>query len=127
MFYEERQPWQYYEAHVTIEPVYASQLVALKKLAVQFEFHVATLLMRKSLESSPELSRDDTFMSARDYDASRLRSHTLQLVKALQAADYIVWRYKIEDTMLDSRYDDDSQLLIRSLLPAKELHPRKPV
>lgn len=105
----------YYESHVTIEPVFDDRLDRFRELVKIDDFRAADLLMQKRLEDTPERSKYDTFCTGRSSDLNHLREHMISLVKRLQAEGFTVWRYKIEDTLMDSRYDD-----VLSLLSKKE-------
>ena len=96
----------YYESHVTIEPVFDTRLEQLKFLCELHGFRVADLLMQKRSEDTPERSRFDTFCSSRSVDLPVLESRMFGLVSACLAAGFKVWRYKIEDVILDSKVDD---------------------
>jgi hypothetical protein len=102
----------YYESHVTVEPVFGERLELLKNLCEANEFRIADLLMQKREEDTPERSKFDTFCSARDVSVTKLMQRMLALVAMCQADGFKVWRYKIEDVILDSKFSD-------SLLPLK--------
>lgn len=93
----------YYEAHITIEPVFDKDLEVAKILADCRGFRVADLLMVKRKEDTPERSKYDTFMTSRDTDYDTIYNATIDLVNDLKTANFKVWRYKIEDTLLDVR------------------------
>ncbi len=116
----------YYEAHVTIEPVFGKQLAILETVASKYGFRVADLLMQKRAEDTPERSKNDTFCTARSISYSDLETRMFNLAAQLTEAGFTVWRYKIESTLLDSRYSDAKFPLDRAKLPSKELQPRPP-
>lgn len=91
----------YYECHVTIEPVFDERLLMFEAICREFSFKPANLLMQKRLSDSPERSRYDTFATGRhpQYEVIEQRMH--ELIAALQLKHFKVWRYKIEDTILD--------------------------
>lgn len=101
----------YYECHVTIEPVFDERLEAVRELAPLFGFKVADLLMRKRRQDTEERSKHDTFMTGRSRSYDDLRDRMTALIIALRHADFIVWRYKIEDTIIDSKHEDGLNLL----------------
>lgn len=101
----------YYESHVTIDPVPESRLEAAEALAGQFGFRLAKLLMQKRPEDTPERSMYDTFMTAQNTSYADIRRNTISLGLRLNAAGFKVRRYKIEDTLLDSRERDVFALL----------------
>lgn len=101
----------YYESHITIEPVFGEDLERLRSICQHFGFHIAELLMQKRLHDTPERSRFDTFCSSRSVDLPVLKERMLGLVSCCQGAGFKVWRYKIEDVILDSRIDDSAHSL----------------
>lgn len=97
----------YHESHVTIEPVFDDRRRdRLLALCEEHGFRVAKLLMQKRAEDTPERSRHDTFCSSMSVDPPVLERRMFDLVAALQAEGFKVWRYKIEDVVLDSKVDD---------------------
>lgn len=91
----------YFECHITVEPVYGEALDALKELAAAYDFRVADLLMRKRLEDTPERSQFDTFLTGRSKDYEILKLRMERLLRDLESGLFRVWRYKIENTLLD--------------------------
>lgn len=76
----------YHESHVTIEPVFDERLERLKQLCNEHGFRVTDLLMQKR--------------------TAALESRMFAFVAALRDEGFKVWRYKIEDVVLDSKVDD---------------------
>jgi len=101
----------YYEAHVTLQPVFEEQLKQVKMIAACHEFRVASLIMKKSAEETGDVSRDDTFASARSEDWDDITHRTMAMVHHLKDSGFTVLRYKIEDTMIDSRIRDEWAIL----------------
>ena len=99
----------YYESHVTLEPVFDQRLNTLQEIAAAFNFRVADLLLQKP--QGNDKSTRDSFCTYRGVWLEKTRDNTINFVKALQKAGYEVWRYKIEDTILDSRIEDEFDLL----------------
>ncbi len=121
-----REGHHYYEAHVTVEPVFEDRLEWLKALALEHRFHIAELVMQKRPGDTPERSRYDAFCTGRSVSYSDLDHETCEFVRLLQHEGFKVWRGKIESTIWDSRYDDSRCPLIREDLPEKERNPRAP-
>lgn len=96
----------YLEAHVTIEPIFGAKLEEATKIAEKHNFRVAKLLMQTNREGTEERSSKDTFMTGHSLYQHDIKIRTKNLVKALQKQGFKVWRYKIEDTILDSRHQD---------------------
>lgn len=97
----------YFECHITVEPVFDTKLEVIKLVAAPYRFHVADLLMRKRLADTPERSQFDTFLTGRDKFYGDLEDRMYLLVDDLVERGYAVWRYKIEDTVLDVRLPHD--------------------
>ncbi len=97
----------YFEAHVTVEPVFDGRLQELAEIAFEHRFKVADLLMQKRKVDSPDRSRFDTFCTSRSKDFEDIKTRTGQLVFDLQDKGFAVWRYKIEDTLVDSNASDE--------------------
>lgn len=94
----------YYECHITIEPVFDKRLEKLKEVAAAYEFKVADLLMVKRKEDTPERSKFDTFMTSRNTEKGLLWHRADELIKTLQKLDYKVFRMKLEHCFFDQRY-----------------------
>lgn len=92
---------RYFECHITIEPIFGKELEEFKEICKPFNFKVANLLMQKDREATPERSDKDTFCTGHDKDYDNIHKRMMGLVKATQAAKFKVWRYKIEDVLLD--------------------------
>lgn len=101
----------YYESHITIEPVFDVALENAKCLAQSKNFRVADLLMKKRAEDTPQRSAYDTFMTGHSVNRQDIIDRTKELVLLLQSAGVKVWRYKIEETICDSRNEDVYGLL----------------
>lgn len=101
----------YYESHITIEPVFDDRLELFKELCKPYGFKVANLLMQKRKLDTPERSRYDTFCTGRHKGYYTLEHRMIFLIKTLKENDFEVWRYKIEDAIIDSRYDDIWRIL----------------
>jgi hypothetical protein len=93
----------YFEAHITIEPVFGERLDQFKSLCATKGFRVAELLMKRRKEDKPERSQYDTFATGRSKDYTDLLTRTLDIANTANALGISVWRYKIENTLLDVR------------------------
>lgn len=96
----------YYESHITIEPVFDERRELAASLAKEFNFKLADLLMKKRSEETEVRSDKDTFMTGHSKSKIDIETRTKNLVIRLQKNGFKVWRYKIEDTLLDSRNQD---------------------
>lgn len=103
----------YYESHVTIEPVFDERLSKAKEIAEGCNFKIAHLLMKKRELDTEQRSSKDTFMTTHSKNLKDITDRTVDVVKKLQSSGFKVWRYKIEDIVLDSRHND-----VLNLLPA---------
>lgn len=101
----------YLEAHVTIEPVFDERREKAAEIAASFGFRLADLLMKKEREATEQRSDKDTFMTGHSQSKSDINSRTIRLVATLTAEGFKVWRYKIEDTLVDSRNADTWRLI----------------
>jgi hypothetical protein len=93
----------YFEAHITITPVFGETLELIKKLAAQYDFRVADLCMLKYEGDTPTPSGIDTFMTGRGKDFKYLCKQMNTLVEAILAKDIKVKRFKVENTLIDVR------------------------
>jgi NTP pyrophosphatase (non-canonical NTP hydrolase) len=116
----------YYEAHVTVEPVFQDRLELFKVVCHDYKFRVANLLMQKRAHDTEERSKNDSFCTGRGISYTDTKRRMLALVERLEKEGFKVWRYKIESTLLDSRYDDSERPLDKENLPEKERDPRSP-
>lgn len=123
---QRRKNRHYYEAHVTIEPVFEERLELFKKCCAEYKFRAANLLMQKRKEETAERSANDAFCTGRGVSYTDIQDRMMNLVASLKNAGFKVWRYKIESTLLDSRYDDKKFPLDRETLPEKERNPHAP-
>lgn len=101
----------YYEAHVTVEPVFGERLDQFKAICSHFNFKAANLLMQKRKDDTPERSKHDTFATGHSQTWTDIVCRVTGIVVALRSSGFKVWRYKIEDTLLDSRSQDRLGLL----------------
>lgn len=102
----------YLEAHITIEPIFDEDLERVKELLKDTPFKLADLFMQKSRSATPERSNKDTFMTAHSKGSKHWFGVDLQkTVKLLQSNGIIVYRYKIEEILIDSRSKDEYNLL----------------
>ncbi len=101
----------YLEAHVTIEPVFDERRAEAAEIAKLYNFKLAHLLMKKDREATEERSDRDTFMTGHSKFKSDINQRTKELVKHLKQEGFKVWRYKVEDTLLDSKLKDIWELL----------------
>lgn len=92
----------YYEAHVTIDPVPEDKRGAVQALADPYGCKLAKLLMQKGQPSNL-----DTFMTCHGKDLGAMEARVAGLVKRLLGVGLGVRRYKIEDTLMDSRNEDE--------------------
>jgi hypothetical protein len=96
----------YYESHITIEPVFDERLEQFRDLSKLYNFHVATFLFKPH---SDKPLKD--FSSSRSTSYTAIVNRTVHCVEALQKAGFKVLRYKIEDTLVDSKMKDKFELL----------------
>lgn len=100
----------YLEAHITIDPVFDEKREAVRLLAEVCGFKLAKLVMRKDVANEEE-HRDDAFLTGHGKELDALQSRMVHLVQSLRAEGVHVRRYKIENTLMDSRIFDKLELL----------------
>lgn len=88
----------YFEAHITIDPVFDDKLIQFSEASAGSGFRVAKLLMQKG-----EPSKLDSFCTGKGKDGEELLERTMTLVKRLSKSGFNVRRYKIEAVVLDVR------------------------
>jgi len=96
----------YLEAHITIEPVFDERREEASRLAKEFGFRLADLLMKKRSEETAQRSDKDTFMTGHSKSFDDIQQRLMKLVLGLKKQGFQVWRYKVENTLMDSRYQD---------------------
>ena len=96
---------KYFECHITIEPVFAEQLLLFQEICGEYGFRVADLFMQRDREDTPERSSKDTFCTGRDKDYRGIEVRMHRLVAQLRDHDFDVWRQKIEAVVLDERLE----------------------
>lgn len=102
----------YFECHVTVEPVYEEKLNKFIEICTKHKFRVAKLLMQQRKTDTPERSNKDAFCTSRDVQYEKIFDNMKNLIAELQLNDFKVWRYKIEDTLLDSKIEDKLSFLL---------------
>ena len=103
----------YYEIHVTVEFPQAiydlrgdAAVADWEQFAKNCGWHLGKLLLMKG-----ERSQKDLFFTTRAGTRDQAVAKTRGFIKQLQGADrFKVYRYKIEDTIIDSRIEDTLQL-----------------
>ena len=95
---------KYYECHVTVNPVFGEQLERFTKLAQEFGFKPAKLLMQKRAEDTPERSAKDTFCTAHDKEFDKIEGRMRSVCTLLVDSGFTVYRNKIEAVILDERH-----------------------
>lgn len=107
-----KETYLYFESHITIEPVFGDDQERASVIAREFGFRLADLLMRRRKEDTPSRSKFDTFMTTRATKFQDISERTQDCVRKLQENGFAVWRYKIEDTLVDSKTWDEFELLV---------------
>ena len=97
----------YFEAHITTDPIQEDKIEETRAWLKDMGFKIAPLIMLKTGEKHSA----DSFISCRDTDFENISLRVLAVVLFLQKAGIHVRRYKIENTLVDSRKEDKFQLL----------------
>jgi UDP-2,3-diacylglucosamine pyrophosphatase LpxH len=101
-----------YECHVTIEPVFTkTRMDELGVICYKHGFMIAKLFMQKREEDTLERSKYDTFVTGHRHDFEQMKLRMTELIEECKASGFKVWRYKIEEIVLDSRKSDELELL----------------
>lgn len=101
----------YFEAQVTIEPVFDEAREQADLLAQKHGFKLAKLLLKKREIDTAERSSFDTFMTSHGLEKGELLVRMQALIIELKRARFKVWRYKLEDVLIDSRKADTLELI----------------
>lgn len=102
----------YFECHITIAPVFGYRLEKAKELGEAYYFRVADLLMQKQEEDTPTRSKYDTFLTGRHKNYKILEARMYGCIYYLKNLGFQVWRFKIEDTLLDSKLQPELQHIV---------------
>ncbi len=101
----------YFECHVTIDPVFDERRAIASAIAQCYKFKLAKLIMEKGGELKQ--SELDTFMTGHGQDYKDLEERMVSLIEHLNRGGmFKVRRYKIENTLLDSRPQGDPLKLL---------------
>lgn len=92
-----------FESHITIEPVQNERYAEFEKLCAPFNFKVAHFLMMKDRRWTEERSNRDSFCTGHSNSYQELLEKTETLAALLHHNGFKVWRFKIEQTLLDVR------------------------
>lgn len=93
-----------FECHITVEPVFDERLELFDNLCKPFQFKAAKLFMQKSRQETPERSNKDTFATGHTKTYEEALEKIMNLKNILIQHGYKVWRCKIEQIILDERY-----------------------
>lgn len=93
----------YYEAHITVAPYTQGSVLdaSMQAACKKYGMRVSTFLMFHS-EAQP-----DAFTSIRDKNLDSIKARMSGAVKFLRMNGHTVKRFKIEDTVLDSKHGDE--------------------
>lgn len=113
----------YYEAHITVEPYEATAWTKETEETVRrvYGFRVAEFLLFKGTQPPK------AFFTARSQSYQDLVARTLGATSQLAAAGLKVLRYKIEDTLMDSRDQGDVLGVGLYQAPVAQDPPKEPV
>jgi hypothetical protein len=110
--FDKEQESLYYEIHVTLAPDF-DRLEEVKFLGKKHSFHMGKLLLMKKED---QLSHKDMFLTGRSHGYYEACKMTQELITDLQFAGFKILRYKIEDTVLDSKIHDKFGVLNDNLV-----------
>ena len=92
----------YFECHVTCAPETGEMLVSFEWHCAAWGFRPAKLLMKKGAQLEP--SDLDMFCTTRGGQLEEVLHRMRGLVRDLRSAGLVVWRAKIEISILDEIY-----------------------
>lgn len=95
----------YYESHITIDPAFDERRNIAAIIANKYKFKLAHLILRKCVDDLEEQFQDDTFMTSQGKVYKDIMTRTTNLIMELHDYGFVVRRYKIEDTIEDSKLD----------------------
>lgn len=101
----------YYECHITIDPVFGEERDRLARIIKPFKFKLAKLVMKKSKGDEYKDSQLDTFMTGHGKYYSKLKVRMVNCIEVAKIEGYNIRRYKIEDTIIDSKHEDLLELI----------------
>ena len=95
---------RYYESHITVDPVMDDDRRSQAAIVASCSgFKLAKLVMLK--DGSPHTG--DTFMTCRSKNLESIKTRTRTAVQQLEREGFPVRRWKIEDTLFDSKSGDN--------------------
>ncbi len=97
---------QYYECHITVEPVFEEKLLQFQEMCKEYNFKVARLLLQKREKDSPERSSKDSFCTGHSLDFEDMNIRMRSLSDKISNSGIKVWRRKIEHVIFDERMKD---------------------
>lgn len=100
----------YFEAHITTDPVDTDRWDEFLGLVDTYDFRVADLWMHKGEEIQPW--KMDAFCSGRGGHYDDLFGRMKAIIDRCTAMGIKVRRYKIENTLLDSRHPRENEQLL---------------
>ena len=88
----------YYECHVTVEPIEFEEPRALfDTICREFKFWTSEWILKKD--------GYHFFATSRSTGLAEMQHRMIALMEALISNGFKIWRYKIEDTVVDSKID----------------------
>lgn len=94
----------YYEIHVTLHPDFTEdRLEEVKAIGLEHHYHMADLVY---LKGAADRAEGDMFFTTRTTFFEDAVVSVDRFCEDLAKANFRVLRYKIEDTIMDSRIDD---------------------
>lgn len=98
----------YYEAHITCEPMFDEhEHERFRQLCIEAHAKPAALFLRGRSRDTLQRSDIDSFATIRTTDLDMMYELLKACVRHLQNNGVKVWRYKVEKTLIDSKYGDD--------------------
>jgi hypothetical protein len=101
--------WHYYEAHISLEDNNLVYPKRLKETLERIDFQITDIVTMPV--DGLEQEEFDYIITSRGTNLKEFTQKVLDAVITLQKEGYNVLRYKIESTIIDSKYEDKFNLL----------------
>lgn len=101
----------YFESHITIEPVFGEMREKAEEAIKDAKFRMADLVMKKGVGQTETPNQEDSFCTGRGSDFNELMYRTQLAGQALKNLGIKVYRYKLENTLIDTKIANTPDVL----------------
>jgi len=99
----------YFEAHITVEPEIHTRTLQFRKICEFSGWHVSSFLMFNEKVANDK--KPKMFCSWRGTEYAVAVQAVIDMVGLLRNRNFNVLRYKIEDTLIDSKIEDHLKIV----------------